>query len=83
MLTHSEGAFDRPLVLDFGLVKEQRGPDMKASMAGAAAGTPAYMPPEVTLHGEADARSDLYALGAVMYFMLTAKPGRFSGLISR
>ena len=34
-------------------------------------GTPSFMAPEAALGGEADARSDLYAVGAVAYWMLT------------
>lgn len=74
MLTTSQGAFDRPLVLDFGLVKELEGQDSGVTQTGTVAGTPLYMPPEVALRNEADARSDLYALGAVTYFLLAGKP---------
>jgi serine/threonine-protein kinase len=64
-------------VLDFGLVKLQRGNAMKAealTLEGGFAGTPAYMPPEVALDAEdVDGRADIYALGCVAYWLLTAR----------
>jgi serine/threonine-protein kinase len=68
----------RAKVLDFGLAKLLRPAaqrDVTASLTAtpAAAGTLPYMPPE-QLQGETvDARSDLYALGAVLYEMATAQ----------
>ncbi|MEO0529802.1 MAG: serine/threonine-protein kinase, partial [Planctomycetota bacterium] len=56
-------------VLDFGLVKELDG----AAAAGMA-GTPLYMSPEaIQQPGSVDARSDLYAVGAVGYYLLTGR----------
>jgi serine/threonine-protein kinase len=62
-------------VLDFGLVKAipQLGTDeMKLTAEGTTTGTPAFMAPEVALgKTEIDARSDIYALGCVGYWLLT------------
>jgi serine/threonine-protein kinase len=60
-------------VLDFGLVKAIAGNDAaKVSRTDAIVGTPTYMAPESILQPErVDARSDLYAVGAVAYFLLT------------
>jgi eukaryotic-like serine/threonine-protein kinase len=59
-------------VLDFGLVKHVGRADPNLSRADAIAGTPHYMAPEsITDPVAIDARVDLYALGAVGYFLLT------------
>jgi DNA-binding NtrC family response regulator len=58
-------------VLDFGLVKSLHDGSAQITVEGALTGTPAYMPPERVLGGDADERSDIYALGCVAYWMLT------------
>jgi serine/threonine protein kinase len=60
-------------VLDFGLVKAVDGPAVaQLSRTGAFAGTPLYMAPEaITSPDRVDARTDLYAVGAVGYFLVT------------
>jgi serine/threonine-protein kinase len=62
-------------VLDFGLVKTATmGPEPSlATVEGVIVGTPAYMPPEMALGEEVDARADLYALGCVAYYLLTGE----------
>jgi serine/threonine-protein kinase len=77
-LTQQAGEYDFIKVLDFGLVKEMRrtseaSPIVTAS--GSILGTPMYMAPE-RFYGdaEADQRTDLYALGAVAYFLMTGRP---------
>jgi eukaryotic-like serine/threonine-protein kinase len=69
--------YDYVKVLDFGLVKSVGGGVLDESLATAAAaltpGTPAYLPPEAALGGMIDARSDLYSLGCVAYFLLTGR----------
>jgi serine/threonine-protein kinase len=63
-------------VLDFGLVKPMSiavGAHTLATAAGLTPGTPAYMAPEMALGEEVDGRADIYALGCVMYFLLTGK----------
>jgi serine/threonine-protein kinase len=64
-------------VLDFGLVKRLETGDAESaqSVATHVLGTPLYMAPEaVTNPDDVDPRSDLYAVGAVGYFMLTGRP---------
>ena len=63
-------------VLDFGLVKTETPAsgaefDTRMTAAREAPGTPAFMPPELGLGHEVDARGDLYALGCVAYWLLT------------
>jgi hypothetical protein len=61
----------RVKILDFGLARPSSAEGQLTS-AGAIIGTPAYMAPEQA-RGEADVRSDLYALGAVLYRLCTGK----------
>lgn len=63
-------------LVDFGLVKEvEAGKETLASDLFAVKGTPLYMAPEtITQSTPVDARTDLYSLGAVAYFLLTGAP---------
>jgi serine/threonine protein kinase/tetratricopeptide (TPR) repeat protein len=56
-------------VLDFGLAKS--GQDETVTITGTVWGTPAYMAPEQREGKPADARSDVYSFGCVLYEMLT------------
>ncbi len=72
MLTKRGLLFDFLKVLDFGLVKKTEGTDAGVTSANAVVGTPLYLSPEAINDPESvDARSDLYALGAVAYYLLT------------
>ncbi len=48
--------------------------DAATSLTGAAVGTPEYMAPEQITGAPVDARSDIYALGAMLYRMFTGHP---------
>jgi serine/threonine-protein kinase len=66
--------YDFVKVLDFGLVSFDRNRSVKRSIMTAAHttnGTPAFMAPEVILENAVDARADIYALGCVLYYLLT------------
>lgn len=75
MLCRRGGEDDVVKVLDFGLVKDTRSPHTRdLTRALRVLGTPAYMAPERIEHPDsADARSDLYALGAVGFFLLAGR----------
>jgi len=69
-------ADDRVKVLDFGIARrdsraEQETASRTLTQAGAIVGTLAYMSPEQLRGGTADARSDIWALGVVLYEMVT------------
>lgn len=59
-------------LLDFGVSKSQERSD-EESQAPIVVGTPEYISPEQAAGGEADVRSDIYALGVVLYEMLTGR----------
>lgn len=71
------GMYDIVKLLDFGLAKpvSSGDDDVGLTQTGSVTGSPLYMSPEqATGDIEPDARSDIYSLGAVMYFLLTGKP---------
>lgn len=71
----------RVKVLDFGIAKLWSEPGVHAvtlTRTGTFLGTPVYMAPELWEGEEAGTASDIYALGCVLYEMLTGKPP-FSG----
>jgi eukaryotic-like serine/threonine-protein kinase len=79
-LTEQGGVPDVAKVLDFGLVKQMGAIDGHEStlpgisLADSITGTPLYMAPEsITTPAKVDGRTDLYALGAVGYFLLTGQ----------
>src|SRR5262245_30831469 len=74
MLNRRGGEPDVVKVLDFGLVKAIDD-EKQARQSGGLAGTPLYMSPEAIQTPDlVDARSDLYAVGAVGYYLLTGQP---------
>ena len=80
LLCERGGFPDIAKVLDFGLVREISGTsDPRLTADNVLHGTPQYLAPEAIRSADSiDARSDLYALGAVGYFLLTGTPV-FSG----
>ncbi|GIW73368.1 MAG: hypothetical protein KatS3mg102_2910 [Planctomycetota bacterium] len=70
------GQDGEPQVLDFGLALDTA--ELQSGRAGHMVGTPAYMPPEQVGGGagagSADARSDVYGLGATLYHLLAGEP---------
>ncbi|MDZ7616084.1 MAG: serine/threonine-protein kinase [Patescibacteria group bacterium] len=71
------GVYDVAKLLDFGLVKPLTDDEhsIQLTTEGAITGSPLFMSPEqATGDAQPDARSDMYSLGAVGYFLLTGRP---------
>lgn len=70
------GIYDVAKLLDFGLAKTALQPsEIELTQEGSITGSPLYMSPEQAMgDNEPDARSDIYSLGAVMYYLLTGRP---------
>ncbi len=68
-------AGDQPRITDFGLAKRlESGADL--TLSGQVLGSPQYMAPEQAdgRHRQAGRRTDVYALGATLYHLLTGRP---------
>ncbi|MBI1749608.1 MAG: protein kinase [Acidobacteria bacterium] len=59
-------------LMDFGIARSNLG--LAATAAGVVVGTPAYMAPEQVQGRTADARSDIYSLGLILYEIFTGTP---------
>lgn len=70
------GVCDVAKLVDFGLATMvEEATEIKLTQEGAIAGSPLYMSPERFLEDDdPDARSDIYSLGAVGYYLLTGQP---------
>jgi eukaryotic-like serine/threonine-protein kinase len=69
------GMADTLKVLDFGVVHVARGERMRLSQDKDLVGTPQYMAPELfESKNQASVQSDLYAVGAAAYYLLTGSP---------
>ena len=73
---------DRPRITDFGLAK-RLGSESQMTVSGQMVGSPNYIPPEQALgqEKEIDARTDVYALGGLLYHLMTGRPPFLAGTI--
>ncbi|HYZ73153.1 MAG TPA: protein kinase, partial [Chthoniobacterales bacterium] len=71
-------------VIDFGLAKSAKGgaEDTGTLTVEGFVGTPHYASPEQVEEAELDVRSDIYSLGATLYYMMAGKPP-FSGSVGQ
>jgi tRNA A-37 threonylcarbamoyl transferase component Bud32 len=75
MLCERGGTCDIVKMLDFGLVKDTGSGDASLTETSHVVGTPQYMSPEAARAAHlVDARSDVYAVGAIAYALLTGTP---------
>ncbi len=63
----------RPVILDFGLARDESSEDAALTQSGDLMGTPAYMSPEQLTHSatRVDRRSDIFSLGVTLFESLT------------
>lgn len=66
-----EDTVNRVMISDFGLARASD--DASITRSGTITGTPHYMSPEQARGQAIDARSDLFSLGSVIYFMSTGR----------
>jgi eukaryotic-like serine/threonine-protein kinase len=61
-------------IVDFGVAAAQREGDTQLTKTGYVIGSPKYMAPEQILGKKVDERADVYAVGVMLYEMLTGVP---------
>jgi eukaryotic-like serine/threonine-protein kinase len=64
----------QPVIMDFGLALTKSAHRVTYSNLSATMGTPDYMAPEQVEGQRGDARTDIYALGIILYELLTGQP---------
>ena len=65
---------DTPVLMDFGLARDLDPDAPHLTATGEVLGTPGFMAPEQALARPTDPRTDVYALGATLFALLTGRP---------
>jgi hypothetical protein len=73
MLVRDDEGREQPKLMDFGLVKSMHTEEESMTVIGQFMGTPAFMSPEQARGRAIDHRTDLYALGVMMFRMLAGR----------
>lgn len=74
MVTDYDCSFPEVKIVDFGIAKILETEATRVTQTGELLGTPQYMSPEQCRGTELDARSDVYALGCLMFESITGRP---------
>jgi len=64
---------DDAVLIDFGMSRHDQLPDLVQEEMEGLVGTGAFIAPEQILYNRSDPRSDLFALGVILYFLVTGK----------
>src|SRR3954454_19113645 len=73
LASNPDSGASRIKVADFGLARAVNAETQHTATGGVLIGTVSYLSPELVIDGRADARSDVYAAGVVLYEMLTGR----------
>lgn len=74
IVERDESGRERARVVDFGIALVQDDEGRRVTAQGMAIGTPEYMAPEQLTGGTVDGRTDLFALGLVLYELVAGRP---------